>query len=79
VVRGTPSIRWGRESVACLGGERDADSRRFITRVRTVDADGVAGRRTARFCVLYRDRAVHCELDGVAPPRWRREQMEMTY
>jgi hypothetical protein len=31
------------------------------------------------FCVLYSDTAAHCEMDGVAAPRWRRDQREMVY
>ena len=31
------------------------------------------------FCVLYGEGAGHCEMDGVAAPRWRRDQMILRY
>jgi len=33
----------------------------------------------ATFCVLYSDGVGHCEMDGVAAPRWRRDQMILRY
>jgi hypothetical protein len=118
------------ERVACIGGERDADGRSLITRIRPVsvehaDSLGAAAAASvdqcappewfgtvhthiarsqtgpfagfsasdrevifqwwkrwqtdATFCVLYSDGVGHCEMDGVAAPRWRRDQMILRY
>jgi hypothetical protein len=64
--------------IALTGGQRpfanfSANDREVVFRWwRRWQADGT-------FCVLYSDHAAHCEMDGVAAPRWRREQMETDY